>query len=266
VQTKKTFQLKARLIVNARVKGVYWHCILAAQGIAQQARPGQFVHIRLGDSHEPLLRRPFSIHKVNGSTLEILYQVVGQGTAAFSRKKAGEYLDIIGPLGNGFGLLSSRPNILIVAGGMGVAPLVFFAKGLAQNTKHKTQTPNKVLIGATTKVQILCEKDFIDSGYSVKIATDDGSRGFKGYVSELLKQELLTMDYRLSAIYACGPKQMLKEVAAIGCKYDIPAQISLEEHMACGVGACLGCAVNTRGGFKCVCKEGPVFDAAQIIW
>ena len=282
MQRSKGFQLKAKLIENKRVKGAYWQGILEAPLIAKQASPGQFVQIRLGDIHGPLLRRPFSIHKVNGPTFEILYQVLGQGTEAFSSKKAGEYLDVIGPLGNGFELVSSRANILIVAGGIGVAPLAFLAEkltetqnpnssatrtiGTERNRGAKSQTPNKVLIGAETKGQILCEKDFIDAGYSVKIATDDGSRGFKGHVSGLFRQELSTIDYRPSTIYACGPKPLLKEVAVISKGYNIPAQLSLEEHMACGIGACLGCVVNTKEGFKRVCKEGPVFEADKIFW
>lgn len=287
MQAKKTFQLKAKLIENKRVKGAYWRGILETPLIAKQASPGQFVQIRLGDIRGPLLRRPFSIHKVHGPTFEILYQVLGQGTEVFSSKKAGEYLDIIGPLGNGFELFSSRPNILIVAGGIGVAPLLFLAEKLTYSVERRAYRKDKglelsakrypclagrqalnaiVLIGAKTKGQILCEKDFIDTGYSVKIATDDGSRGFKGYVSSLLRQELSIIDYQLSTIYACGPKPLLKEVAAISKRYNIPAQISLEEHMACGIGACLGCVVKTRSGFQRVCKEGPVFNAKEIVW
>jgi dihydroorotate dehydrogenase electron transfer subunit len=123
-----------------------------------------------------------------------------------------------------------------------------------------------VLIGAKTKSQILCENDFKKLGYSVKIATDDGSGGFKGKVTELLRNELSTMNQELTTIYACGPRPMLKAISKISREYKISAQISLEEHMACGIGACLGCVVNTKGGFKRVCKEGPVFKADEIIW
>ena len=282
MSTKTTFQLKAEIIYNKRVKDVYWHCLLNAPALAREAHAGQFVQIRLSDSLEPFLRRPFSIHRARGGEVEILYQVLGRGTEVFAKKKAGEYLDLIGPLGNGFELLPGRlkPNPLIIAGGMGVAPLLFLAEKLAYSIERRAYRKDKgfelsakryplnaiVLIGAKTKDQILCEKDFIDSGYSVKIATDDGSRGFKGYVSDLLKKELSTIDHRPSTIYACGPKPMLKEVAALSKKYKIPAQLSLEEHMACGIGACLGCTVNTKTGFKRVCKEGPVFGAPELIW
>jgi len=123
-----------------------------------------------------------------------------------------------------------------------------------------------VFIGAKTKKLILCEKEFIKLGCEVKIATDDGSRGFKGYISELVKQELSTKRYTLNAIYSCGPKPMLRQVSILAQKYAISAQLSLEAHMACGIGACLGCVVNTTEGLKRVCKEGPVFEASKIIW
>ncbi|MFH0738460.1 MAG: dihydroorotate dehydrogenase electron transfer subunit [Candidatus Omnitrophota bacterium] len=261
MRLNKTFQLAAKVLENTKVKGASWRCVLAAAEITEEALPGQFVHIRFSDSQEVFLRRPFSIHRVRGKRLEILYQVLGSGTEIFSKKKPGEHLDLIGPLGNGFKILTRRltQHPMIVAGGMGVAPLVFLAGKL-------TGTPKLVLIGAKTREQILCEKEFKELDCNVKIATDDGSQGFKGYVSDLLKRELSAIGHQPSQIYACGPKQMLKEVAAISNKYNIPAQISLEEHMACGIGACLGCVVNTSAGFQRVCKEGPVFDAKEIAW
>ncbi len=247
------FQTKAKIIYNAKISNNYFHCCLQAANIAKSATAGQFVNIKVGEGFDPLLRRPFSIHAAKGKSIEIIYEVVGKGSELFSQRKQGEYADIIGPLGNGFSVLGSRLSVL-VAGGMGVAPLVFLAKKLA---KHKPL----VLIGAKTKNQILCEREFKNLGCEIKIATDDGSRGFKGRVTDLLKKVL-----RPSTIYACGPKPMLKEIAIISKNLKIPAQISLEEHMACGIGACLGCVVDTKNGFKRVCKEGPVFLADEIIW
>lgn len=243
--------------------------------IAQQAYPGQFADIRLSDNFEPLLRRPFSIHKVMGKgrrpwAIEILYEVVGKGSAVLSRKKAGEYLDVIGPLGNGFDCNSQFAKshlAILVAGGMGVAPLVFLAEKLTERkTRKQTKRKTIVLIGAKTKKMLICEKEFKNLGCEVKISTDDGSSGFKGTVTELLKYQQSTVNSELLTIYACGPRPMLKEISRISAAYNIPAEISLEEHMACGIGACLGCVVNTKSGFKRVCKEGPVFDADEIIW
>jgi len=257
---KKKFQLKARILYNKKIKGVFWHCSFRAPELSARVMPGQFVNVRLTEGYQPLLRRPFSVHDAGEGKFTVMYQVVGEGTALFSRQKPGKELDIIGPLGNGFSLsfLSQGSYTILVAGGMGVAPLLFLAKRIA--------TKPLVLIGAKTKTQILCEKDFIDAGCSVKIATDDGSRGFKGYVSGLLEKELSAIARRAPVIYACGPRPMLKEVSGVANRQMIPAQLSLEEHMACGIGACLGCVVSTRSGFKRVCKEGPVFAADELMW
>ncbi|MFH1457629.1 MAG: dihydroorotate dehydrogenase electron transfer subunit [Candidatus Omnitrophota bacterium] len=286
------FQIKAKVLYNKRDKDSFFHCAMEAPRIALKALPGQFVNIRLTDAFEPLLRRPFSIHRVRGKTVEIIYEVLGKGTQAFSRKKAGEYLDVIGPLGNGFGHpptpIPHSPSIL-VAGGMGVAPLVFLAEKLREiqnpclsGRQAKSKIQNLVFIGAKTKKQVLCEKEFKKLGCEVKIATDDGSKGFKGRVSGLLKLLLCTMHHAClparqapCTIYACGPRPMLKEIALISAQYHIPAQVSLEEHMACGIGACLGCVVKAKGKkpkaksdfeYKRVCKEGPVFRADEIVW
>lgn len=262
---------KAKIILNKKLCGKYWQLTIDAARIAQKALPGQFVTIKVSNDYEPFLRRPFSIHKIitKGSRLrtkiEILYEVLGKGTKILSQKKAGEYLDVVGPLGNGFSILDARCSIL-VAGGIGVAPLIFLAEKLVHSPQSTVHRNLLVLIGAKTKNGILCEKEFTDLGCKVKIATDNGSQGFKGFVSDLLKKELSTMDYRLSTIYVCGPKPMLKEIAKISQKHKIPTQVSLEEHMACGIGACFGCVVNTKHGYKRVCKEGPVFDIGEIIF
>lgn len=256
---RRVFQVKAKILSNKKIKNNYLHCIFNAPQIAKDARPGQFVNIRITDSLDPLLRRPLSIHLVRGSRIEILYEVVGKSTRVLSGKKPGEYLDIIGPLGRGFDL-ESKPRVsILIGGGMGVAPLVFLAK--------KLKTKKLALIGAKTKDHIHCEKEFKELGCGVKISTEDGSKGFKGRVTGLLKKILLiTYNLQLTTIYACGPKPMLKEIALISKEQNIPSQISLEEHMACGIGACLGCAVETMHGYKRVCKDGPVFDADKIIF
>jgi len=275
------FQIKTKVIKNIEVAPKCYKIGLFCPRLAKKVVPGQFVMLRVNSGPEVLLRRPFSIHAVSGKNIEILYEAVGKATEVLSRKKAGEYLDAIGPLGNGFSVLGSRLSVL-VAGGMGIAPLFFLAQALAKRkskilpNRQAGQNPNSlVLIGARTKRQILCEKEFRNLGYEVKIATDDGSKGFKGKVTGLLNNLLSTMNYQPSTIYACGPKLMLKEITRISKKYNIPAQISLEEHMACGIGACLGCVVKTQSAkrkaqnafeYKRVCKDGPVFNANKIIW
>ncbi len=252
----KVAQAKFKILSNTSSGEKYFKLILDAGQIAKQAIPGQFVMVKVSDGISPLLRRPLGVHRVSGNKLELLYEVVGQGTKTLAQKKPGEYLDLIGPLGNGF-ILKPRP--VLIAGGMGVAPLVYLAQKIRG---HKPI----VFIGAKTKSHILCEKDFKKLGLAVKIATDDGSRGFRGRVTDLFKGYLPTIDDRLSVIYACGPQPMLKEVSRLSQKCKIDAQLSLEAHMSCGIGACLGCVVETKFGQKRVCQDGPVFTAAEIIW
>jgi len=251
-------QVNAKVIKNIEVTPDYYKMILDAPSIARAAKPGQFVNILVSDKFEPLLRRPFSIHRVSNSKLEILYRVVGKATELFSQKRPDEILNILGPLGNGFNLKFKKGRIILVGGGIGIAPLMFLSEKLAGNKIL-------VLIGAKNKKHILCVDEVKNAGYEVKIATDDGSFGFKGLVTELLKQNIKAKN-KPTTIFACGPKPMLKEIASISKKYNIAAQVSLEEHMACGIGACFGCVVNTKHGYKRVCKEGPVFDTKEVVF
>ena len=274
------FKASAKVVYNRKIKKGYFEIALLEPAIAKTALPGQFVNIKVSDGLEPLLRRPLSIHRVRGNKIFLLYEVLGKGTEMLSEKKAVEYLDIIGPLGNGFFLneprTANREPRILVAGGMGTAPLVFLAERLSKRWTKDDGRRTIVLIGAKTKDSILCEKEFKELGCEVKISTDDGSRGFKGFVSKLLTQELLTIDHRLLTIYACGPKLLLKEISRISLERNIPAQLSLESHMACGIGACMGCVIKvTRSPghqvtrdfkYQRVCKEGPVFEANQILW
>lgn len=253
--------------------------------------PGQFVHLRVGafdqtplPSYDLLLRRPFSIHQHQGRTLEILYKVVGRGTEILSKKLPHEELDLLGPLGQGFFLPPTGEEMkwegepLIVAGGMGIAPLLFLAKRI------KSASP-LVLIGAKTKKNIFGENEFKKMGIKTLVATEDGSRGFKGMVTELLKKYLSTINYKLlTIIYTCGPWEMLRKIAAISAEWKIPCQVSLEGQMACGVGACQGCVIkcwraadftsekskaDRKEGeivYKRICCDGPVFNSKQVVW
>ena len=274
---RRVFQAKAKIVYSKRIKDNYFKSILSSPRIALGALPGQFVNIKVNECHELLLRRPFSIHRVNGPNIEILYEVLGKGTQILAQKKPGEYLDIIGPLGNGFDYriaYSVQRTAILVAGGIGVAPLLFLAEQLIKRNTQYAIRNSLVLIGAKTKKQILCEQEFKELGCEVEVATDDGSRGFPGRVTEPLESILSANSANATnpanstnaTIYACGPRPMLKEIANISKKYNIPAQISLEEHMACGIGVCLGCVVNTKNGYQRVCKEGPVFAADEIAW
>jgi dihydroorotate dehydrogenase electron transfer subunit len=255
-------QIKAKIISNRRLSGNYWHLEFESNFIAQHAAAGQFVDIRVADTLEPLLRRPLSIHGVKIPKVKIMYEILGKGTQVLSARKPGEFLDIIGPLGNGFyyppasAKANAAKNILI-AGGMGVAPLVFLAEKLKLNKPL-------VLIGARSGKQLLCLQEFKTLGATVKLATDDGSIGFKGKVTDLLK--IVLEQSKVLGLFSCGPHPMLKAVAQIAQENKITAQLSLEEHMACGMGACLGCVVPTKSGYKSVCKDGPVFPGEELIW
>jgi len=258
-------QIKAKIISNKRFKDNYWHLELESRLISGRALPGQFVNIKVSDDVEPLLRRPLSIHSANGSRVRLFYEALGMGTRVLSNRVPGEFLDVIGPLGNGFSLPGKGQGpgcqaAILVAGGMGVVPLIFLAK------KIRSSRP-LVLIGARTKNKILCAPEFKALGTAVKIATDDGSLGFKGRVTELLGQVLReAKSAKGLSIYACGPRPMLKAVGKIACENNIDSQLSLEEHMACGIGACLGCVVATQSGYRRVCKDGPVFSGKELTW
>ncbi|MFA5351539.1 MAG: dihydroorotate dehydrogenase electron transfer subunit [Candidatus Omnitrophota bacterium] len=262
----ETAQIKAKIVSHRKLKNNYWHLEFESSLIAKSACPGQFVEVKVSDGTDPLLRRPISIHSVSKAKVKLIYEVIGPGTQILSGKKIGDFLDIIGPLGNGFKYgrttkKSDQGKTILVAGGMGVAPLVFLAE------KIRLDRPI-VLIGARKKEQVLCLGEFKALGCKVIIATDDGSLGFKGKVTELLK-EILIKENQINKpenIYACGPQLMLKAVSEISCENNIASQLSLETHMACGFGACLGCVVSTKSGYKRVCKDGPVFSGKELTW
>ncbi len=270
--TKSPVQIKAKIIDNKEVAPAVFKLSIAAPQIARRAKPGQFLEIKVNDTYQPLLRKPLGINsiKFNKGQIDILYKVVGKGTQALSKRKKGENLDILGPLGKGFDyksrLVKHKTKILI-GGGIGVAPLLFLAEKIQSHQATKPQRHQLlVIIGANNKNQLLCEKEFKGLGCDVKIATDDGSKGLKGTATELLRHLLSNTEPRQSVIYVCGPKPMLKAVSAIGQKYCSSCYGLLEEYMACGTGACFGCVVLTEAGFKRVCKDGPVFELGSIEW
>lgn len=257
----KSALIKVKIISNQRLTGNFWYLEFESSFIAQQGQPGQFVNIKVSSQDEPLLRRPLSIHQVAGKKVGVFYEVLGQGTQILSTRKPGELLELIGPLGNGFdcrvGKKAKKGTHILIAGGMGVAPLAFLAK------KLKLTRP-LVLIGARNKSGLLCLPEFKALGCEIKIATDDGSSGLKGQVTDLLK--IVLAQNANVKIFSCGPHLMLKAVGQLANEYKINAQLSLEAHMACGIGACLGCVVATKSGYQTVCKDGPVFFSQELVW
>jgi dihydroorotate dehydrogenase electron transfer subunit len=218
--------------------------------------------VKVTDGIDPLLRRPFSIHRMLGSEsgeFEILFRAVGSGTKILARAHVGDRLDVLAPLGRGFRLDAGRP--LFVGGGIGVAPLLF----LAESFLEKGIRP-KLLLGGRRDRDILCHEDFTCLAVPFALATEDGTLGEPGLVTRLLERELAA-GVSGTGVYTCGPVPMLEAVARICRNHGVPCQVSLEAHMACGVGACLGCVVaGEKAPYLRVCKEGPVFDAGEIKW
>jgi len=267
-------QVQAKIISNEQVAPRFYRMRLHNSYLAKTLHPGQFIEVRCSDSSDPLLRRPFGPYKtfIFKDAFEILYQVIGNATTLLTKKKEGDFLDIIGPLGNGFKIGHLAEHTLIVGGGIGVAPLVALVQRLVAK-QPKTKLANyEVYIGAKTKDALLCEKDFKELGVGVTIATDDGTKGRKGFITQTLKDRLAKVPYdRRAVIYSCGPRPMMRAVAELSKDHHIHCQLLLEEYMACGVGVCLGCPVKVRKDlvdyeYKMVCKDGPVFNAEKIIW
>lgn len=253
------YQEDCIVVENKKIAQDYYKISFISKKIHKKALPGQFVHVLINNK-TVFLRRPFSIHQKNNDGFSIIYHVVGKGTKALAKIKPQEKLNIIGPLGNGFKIHKNKIAVLI-AGGCGVAPLYFL-----ENELNKKKIKSHFFMGATTESLLLCRSDFSKIGTKLYISTDDGSCGEKCTISALFSTHLKALNPKKIAIYTCGPKAMLKTVSEIAKRYNIPCQVSLEEYMACGIGACLGCVVETKNGNKRVCKDGPVFDAKDIVW
>jgi len=256
--------LTAKILHHAPLKAGYWTLTLDAKEIADSAVPGQFVHIRIPSLEPSALRRPFSIFGARGGQLHILYKTVGRGTEKMNALNAGDTVTVMGPLGNGFPLTPTGIPLL-VAGGYGVAPLCFLAEHL----------PCKgiVFIGGRTADDILAYEQFEQLGWTVHIATQDGSQGETGLVTLPLDREIarLKADGQHVELYACGPDGMLKAVGQRAIDNNAQGWLSLDKHMVCGVGACLACVQklltpDTPPRLVCVCRDGPVFNAHDIIW
>lgn len=256
------FLTEGKIIRNAEVKPSHFLMEINAPSIAKEARPGQFVNIRCNDTTSPLLRRPFSFHRIGRHSFSILYEVKGKGTRILANKRPQEKIDLLGPLGNGFTIPKKSSTSILVAGGMGVAPLVALAEVLAKGKGNRVYA----IIGARNKKRVLCEEDFKEIGIKPIITTDDGSYGKKALATEMLDELFSRIGILLSTVFSCGPEQMLKRVGHIVRKRGFECYASLEENIACGVGACLGCAVKTKSGYKSVCKDGPVFNLNELIW
>ncbi|MDY0212456.1 MAG: dihydroorotate dehydrogenase electron transfer subunit [Desulfuromonadaceae bacterium] len=268
------------ILYNRQMAPGYYCMGLAAPGYPQLARPGQFVMLRVNQSYDPLLRRPFGIFRTGTEGLshpemgpqdymEVVYKVVGRGTRLMSHLVAGDEVGLLGPLGQGFCISpdagGAMRDAVLVGGGIGVVPLFMLAQQLVQRGVKV-----HLLLGGRNCGDILALAEFERLGVKTSIATDDGTLGEKCFVTQLLKDAL--QEFSGVQVFACGPTPMLQAVQQICVAVDVELQVSLEAMMACGVGACLGCVVKGRNHkeqrpeYLCTCKQGPVFDARELAW
>lgn len=232
---------------------------LRAPRVARRVLPGQFVHLRLV-TEGLTLRRPLSVYRADGDEIEIIYHVVGAGTRILATRQPGDAgLDVMGPLGRPWPLPAGIQSALLVGGGVGSAPLAMLASQLRARGVSVT-----ALVGAQTADRLVGQDAFEQCGSEVLCATDDGSRGHCGLVTEPLVELLAGQQFDVA--YVCGPEVMQERVAARLIGSGVPTWVSLERRMACGVGACLSCVVPTVSGLKRACIDGPVFDAEEVLW
>ena len=222
--------------------------------------PGQFYMIEVNRGNDPLLKRAFSLFRISSDGFQLLYRIKGRGTSLLREMKKGDNIEALGPLGTRYPVTPDGQVPLVIAGGIGVASVFPFL--LEQRGKAI------VFYGARSRDEILMLDELKGMCKEVFISTDDGSLGTKGNVVEMLGKYLEDdkMNLQKYVLYACGPHPMLKAVSKISALWCVTAYISMEENMACGLGACLGCVVKTKTGYKRVCKEGPVFNSEEIVW
>ncbi len=248
---------KAKLINKEQIKEDLFKYTLQTENIAKNAKPGNFIEMKVADTSTVFLRRPISIFNIDGNNIEVIFQVKGKGTKCLSEKQVGDEIDILGPLGLGTFEVDNFDKVAIIGGGIGVFPLYELAKQLKGKTKINTY------LGFRSKDFVVVEDEFKAVSDNLIITTDDGSYGEKGFAIDFLKR-----DEKPDMIYACGPLPMLKAVKAYADENNIKCQISLEERMGCGIGACLGCAVkvvkNGEERYGHVCKDGPVFYSKDV--
>jgi dihydroorotate dehydrogenase electron transfer subunit len=256
-------QTTALIIENESLGADYYRMTFAAPEIAAQAQPGQFLHIRVAgmDSCDPLLPRPLSIYRAGRQegTVAVIFRIVGRGTAMLAGRQAGEKLTMTGPIGNGFTLPTNSTCIALIAGGVGMPPLFFLASAL------RAESPGMIInlfYGGRSREDLLEREAWEALNVNIFNATDDGSTGWHGLVTELFRQK--QSEIKADFIAACGPEPMLKAMQKIALESGLSGQLSLESHMACGIGACLGCVCETKLGRKRVCVDGPVFAIGEV--
>jgi len=251
---------KAEIQENRPIHAVHNLLTLNVPVSVPEPRPGQFFMIEASKGTDPLLKRAFSLFRKTEKGVQILYRIRGKGTEILKDMKEGSVLEVLGPLGTCYPLPSGDIIPLVVAGGIGIASVFSFIEQFAGRAI--------VFYGARTKDDLLMYDELRGFAKDILVSTDDGSEGVKGTAADTLSTFLSNPKSPIPnyCIYACGPHLLLKMVSEIAWGHKIPSYLSMEEHMACGIGACLGCVVKTRDGYTRVCKEGPVFESKEIIW
>jgi dihydroorotate dehydrogenase electron transfer subunit len=262
------------IVKNKRIADRHFLLSIKLSGSFQTPRPGQFVMVRDKGHSDPLLGRPFSVYaferRETKIIVEILYKVVGKGTLFLSMLKRGDSLEIFGPYGHAFDVFPHAEKVVLISGGIGIAPIAF----LASNYRRIVDAGNVELIfycGAKTAVSLVEVEKIKELSSDIFISTDDGSIGYHGVITDVFSKNVSMYDPENSIIYACGPGPMLKRLSDLLVKNPIPCHVLIEERMACGVGACLGCTVrskdkNGKDAHVRVCKDGPVFNIKDIAW
>ena len=255
---------KATILTHKSAGRGYYRLVLRVPEAAAAALPGQFVMLRVSETLDPLLARPFGVSSVpSKSSIEIVYRVVGRGTTLLTGTEPGHALNLLGPLGKGFPMPAKGMTPVLVAGGSGFPPLYFLSQRAGSRAHLFIGSKNKECLPPSGII-----KSFKDTVLKMHIATEDGSMGTRGMTTDILNEFLTNMEQKTHLVlYACGPHSMLAAVSRIAAEHSMPCYVSMEERMACGLGACMGCSIPMlAGGYKRACKEGPVFDAREIAW
>lgn len=248
-----------KVVSNKKICPQFYLLKIDVKSIFKKVEPGQFVHIRVSDGLEPFFRRPFSVYRAQ-KYVEIFYEAVGPGTKILASKKKGDSLDILGPLGKPFNLPPKGiKQVVMIGGGIGVAPFLILSDTL-RNKGYELI----LLYGGRTKGHVYPMREFKENKVKVFVSTDDGSVGAKGRVSELFSK--IKADPQTTFLYTCGPKPMMASVQRFALEHHLQGQACCEEVMACALGACLGCSIETKSGYKTCCYEGPVFELGEVVF
>ena len=270
----KQSSMSGKVLENRLLIAEHFLITIAVSGLLQPPEPGQFVMLRLKGRIDPLLGRPFSVYSYDRQgdhcQIQILYRVVGKGTRLMSELKSGAVLEITGPHGHTFDIDPRIENVVLIAGGIGVAPIAYLAS-YYRKTMQNTQLNIVGYMGTKTADQLLGVEGFQEDCSCLNISTDDGTAGSQEMVTERFAKEASSYRADRSIVYACGPSAMLQRLSEIIKEYPIPCQVLLEQRMACGIGACLGCVVKVKSKeemhpYVRVCTEGPVFNIRDIVW